>query len=649
MAYEGGRLVGVAISGGGVRAALFSLGACLYLDHAGIRRDIRLVTSVSGGSITNAVLAATGDFATTDRATLERTASRFARALVKEGSFFFPGWRRFLLASVALFIYPTVMPRVGGGPYWPAFWFYTKTYVVLMMLLFLAKIVLLRRRTQAEVFARVLARATGDRVAFRDRWKLQVELRLRDLPKSSVTHVLCATELHSGRPMYLARGWVFSPAYGWGEPDVRVRDAIYASAAFPAAFPPLRVRTSTLALAGGDIASDRPRTLLLADGGVFNNLGTDFFKDVATAARSPFGRDGRFAIPPPVDLQVVVNASSPPRVALLPLWWPRRNLVAFLRIITILYENTVRPRIDRLAETSGDGSTFLVDIASSPLAAARAIAETTTDRAVARRARALERALRETHGRYWDEFVALTSTTKTQLSRVGEATAIRLLRHGYLNALVTCHTQLDTPGLEVLPDETWFAGLVREPARRAAAEQDRHLHDVEGVDQAGGEELADDGRPAADAHVEVAGRGPGEPQRLLRGGVDEVEHRPALHLDRRARVVREDEDRRVERRVRSPPAAPLVVGADVGPGPGLRAELAPAHDLGADAAAVPLGERVVDARGAAALADHRAPEPRREHPLVQAFAGVPERRVERDAVTRAEPVQRDREVVDPDL
>jgi hypothetical protein len=62
-----------------------------------------------------------------------------------------------------------------------------------------------------------------------------------------------------------------------------------------------------------------------------------------------------------------------------------------------------------------------------------------------------------------------------------------------------------------------------------------------------------------------------------------------------------------------------------------------------------VGERVVDTRGATGLAHHRAPEPGGEQPLVQAFPGVTERGVERDAVACAEPVQGDREVVDTDL
>ena len=59
-------------------------------------------------------------------------------------------------------------------------------------------------------------------------------------------------------------------------------------------------------------------------------------------------------------------------------------------------------------------------------------------------------------------------------------------------------------------------------------------------------------------------------------------------------MVREHEHRRVERRVRPPPATPLVVGADIGPRAGLRAELAPAHDLGTEPDIQAFCERVVD-------------------------------------------------------
>ncbi len=96
----------------------------------------------------------------------------------------------------------------------------------------------------------------------------------------------------------------------------------------------------------------------------------------------------------------------------------------------------------------------------------------------------------------------------------------------------------------------------------------------------------------------------------------------------------EDEGWCVERRVGSPRALPLRV-----PVPSGRAELPGTHDLGADSRTVLLGEDVVDAATTAGLADHLAPEPGGEHPLVQPFAGVTERCVETLPFAGAEAVE----------
>ena len=92
------------------------------------------------------------------------------------------------------------------------------------------------------------------------------------------------------------------------------------------------------------------------------------------------------------------------------------------------------------------------------------------------------------------------------------------------------------------------------------------------------------------------------------------------------------ERRRVERRVRAPP--PLPVGVVL---PARRAELARAHDLGADARLVLLGERVVDAGAAARRRHDRGAEAGGEHPLVQPVAGVTEGRLERRPSPVAKP------------
>src|SRR5215207_10177817 len=152
------------------------------------------------------------------------------------------------------------------------------------------------------------------------------------------------------------------------------------------------------------------------------------------------------------------------------------------------------------------------------------------------------------------------------------------------------------------------------PEAYAATEQDRDHHRVHVVDETGSKEVADRGGTSADAYVLAARSLAGRLERLGGRGVDEVEGRAALHLDRRARVVGEDEDRGVERRVGTPGALPVRVLVPAGV-----AELAGAHDLGADARVVLLDEGVVDAAAAAGL-----PPAGGEHPLVQPLPGVTE-------------------------
>ena len=55
-----------------------------------------------------------------------------------------------------------------------------------------------------------------------------------------------------------------------------------------------------------------------------------------------------------------------------------------------------------------------------------------------------------------------------------------------------------------------------------------------------------------------------------------------------------------------------------------------------------------DAAAPAGLADHLAPEPGGEHPLVEPFAGVAERGIVTLTLARAEAVEGDGEVVNAD-
>src|SRR5271166_3670993 len=134
-------------------------------------------------------------------------------------------------------------------------------------------------------------------------------------------------------------------------------------------------------------------------------------------------------------------------------------------------------------------------------------------------------------------------------------------------------------------------------------------------------------------------------KRLGGADVEEVKRGTAVHLDCGPQMVGEDKDRGAERRVLSPPAVPLLVR----PGAVVRAELAPAHDLGADARFPGAGESVVDAGAAAGLALHGAEGTGREEPLVQPGSRMSKRGSQALLLAGAESIQRHREVVHPDL
>src|SRR5262245_32499267 len=107
-------------------------------------------------------------------------------------------------------------------------------------------------------------------------------------------------------------------------------------------------------------------------------------------------------------------------------------------------------------------------------------------------------------------------------------------------------------GLDLL--EPRGSHVVEQP--RAASEQNRNDRDDDLVEQTGREVLLRDGRAATESHFLLSGCRPRLLERRLDPVRDEVERRSTLHLHRLARMVREDEDRVVERRIVSPPTLP---------------------------------------------------------------------------------------------
>src|SRR5919107_342219 len=127
----------------------------------------------------------------------------------------------------------------------------------------------------------------------------------------------------------------------------------------------------------------------------------------------------------------------------------------------------------------------------------------------------------------------------------------------------------------------------------AGAKQDRRDVERQLVDDPGNEGLAHGRGATRDVYAGVAGR----LSRLCVSGVeaagDEVEGRPAFHLDRLVSVMGQHEHRRVVGRLGTPPATPVLIplAAD-------RPEHVPPHDVRATRAHEPACRRRVGVVGA---------------------------------------------------
>lgn len=230
------------LSGGGSRAMLFHVGALWRMNELGLLGKLGRVSSVSGGSITAGVLATRWSRLAFDPAS--GAASNFAEVVAAP-------IRRFATRDLDVRTAIRGLLPFGGGP------------------------------------AAALADALGRH--------LYGDATLQDLPPEP-RFVINATNLQSGVL------WRFSRPYArdWrvGEianPAFRVATAVAASCAFPPFFAPLTLEVSPDQFVAGssDPGLEDPQAyqhrILLADGGVYDNLGLE---TVLKRCRTVFVSDG---------------------------------------------------------------------------------------------------------------------------------------------------------------------------------------------------------------------------------------------------------------------------------------------------------------------------------------------------------------------
>ncbi|MGE0881754.1 MAG: patatin-like phospholipase family protein [Acidimicrobiia bacterium] len=441
--------IGVALSGGGHRAALFALGSLLYLVDAGKGPEIATVSSISGGSLTNGFVGLTTDLTTATPEEFRTTITPLAKALSTEGTiwsqpitYLYLGSMLAVAAAATVADFPLdVIPALG-------------VWIVALVV-----IGWLSTKRSA------LANHTFDR-------KLYHGAKLAEL-NTTVDHVLCATDYQTAEHVYFSGRFVNSYRLGWGVPaDLALSRAVQASAALPGAFNPVKLPIGRHRFQG--TSDDAPKQMLLGDGGCYDNMGTEWHLEADRRSQRPFAPTPTIHVP---DEIVVVNASAGLEVT------ERRSLrVPFLGEITtlvavkdVLYDQTtaVRRRLLFLrftapADTPPAFKGAMVQIDRSPFAMIESFAgkcdepEKDDDPSDPKgnRARDLKERLDCATKDSWEKIADESKGVKTALSKLSAPAAARLLHHAYVLTMVNTHILLDYPLLPI-PDVADFERLLR--------------------------------------------------------------------------------------------------------------------------------------------------------------------------------------------
>lgn len=406
--------IGVAFSGGGHRAALFTLGALWYLMDAGKAPEITAITSCSGGSLTNAY-AGLKDLGSESPEAFWKRMVPLARACATTGTLFAGGLTYAFLGVLGLVFVGGIVGASLAGGWW-------KPLIVVVTLALVGWLLMLRGW---------LPEATFDRTLFH-------RARLSDL-ETGIAHVLCATDLQTSQHVYFSGGWVRSYALGVGRPEpVSLARAVQSSAAFPGGFYPRRLSIK-------EMAFERPGVfdhMLLSDGGVYDNMATEWFVG---------GRRGHDRGHSQADELIVVNGSAALGISKQPLL--RLPIVGefaeLFAVLMVTYDQTTEVRRRWLYDqfTSRDKEQHragaIVQIGDPATKLPDKFAPYTDARAD--RAKAVLGLLDEVGRDTWKADAADAARIPTTLSALGFEVSARLIRHAYALTMANTHVLLDYP------------------------------------------------------------------------------------------------------------------------------------------------------------------------------------------------------------
>jgi hypothetical protein len=329
---EASKDLAVALSGGGHRATLFGLGVLLALVDRGLNTCVKQISSVSGGSILNAFIATRCDFSKTSTSDFDNIAASIACKVVHRGVL----TRPIIIALLSGILAPPLILLLLAYRAMISWWL-AAPLVISWLCLALLRGLIVEWLIELRYFPPEI------KVTISPPFLQIRRTRISSLSHNSIEHIICCTSLGDGRPVnfLLVKGGLLG-AGEWAKqtvPHLAIASVVRASAAFPG-IPPRRFRflwnkSSPLGIA---LEAPKRKTIFLADGGVWNNLGSQMIRG------GPLDAGGINAGSP----LILADASAPlARQKLLPYYIPGWAFIRSLRrMINIQYANTVDPRIE---------------------------------------------------------------------------------------------------------------------------------------------------------------------------------------------------------------------------------------------------------------------------------------------------------------
>ncbi|MDR2706386.1 MAG: hypothetical protein LBC02_11465 [Planctomycetaceae bacterium] len=439
--------IAVTLSGGGHRASIFGLGVLAYLYESRKNQSVTSISSVSGGSITNAYLGKECNFRNVTPDNLQKITSQLWYRLTSSGIVYAASITKiyavFLFSVILLLVSCFFMPFIADAFGTMINCVQTKNvHVIAVLVLFIPLIWLLSIRSKIcrKAFAEILFSSPDNS-----------ELPLNSITRENVNHIICATELHEGEHIYFSGNFVYSYQCGLGASDgVTLAEAVQASAAFPPLLPPIWINTVPFHF----MESPIPKKLVLTDGGVYDNMGEQWIIGL-TERKKKVPEIENFTFD--ANIIILVNATagikySPmSRFDQVPFFGEGTS---FYRIVCALFDQTTTTRREMLFSKfkrdliEGNGVTgIMVMLTQTPFTIIDWIMTTTEPELEKQRKRAITilEKLPENYRKEWDNIKEISLKTKTTFRIINKPTAENLIYHAFILTMINAHIILGFP------------------------------------------------------------------------------------------------------------------------------------------------------------------------------------------------------------